>query len=112
MIDDRDRQLLTFLRDNAGRPFSISLLCRKFGYGATGSGSQLRKKLDELLIAGFPVRRITSGKQSGAMYCLEPNQLTHYASCLEQRAQAIQKKASICRRAAEALKIKTELVRI
>lgn len=112
MIDDRDLQLVGFLRDNAGRPYSIKLLCGKFGYSTTGSGSVLRKKLDELLIAGYPVRRTVAGRCSGALYCLEPNQLTHYASKLEERATAIMKKADICRRVSLSMKKTEHMVKI
>lgn len=100
-VDDRDRALLSFLQDNAGRPFTIKALSEKFGYQTTGSGSQLRKKLNGFLRSGYPVRRVTAGRNSGAMWCIQSGQLAHYAAKLEERAAAIMSLASAARTASK-----------
>lgn len=111
MIDDRDKQLLQFLKDNAGRPYTVKLLCAKFGYKSNGSGVSLRKKLNYFVGEGYPVRRITAGKLSGAMWCIESNQMFHYASKLEERAKAILVFASQCRTAAQKIQ-KKEMIEV
>lgn len=97
VFDDRDLLLLDFLRSNAGRAYTVRFLCGKFGYSGGGSGSQLRKKLNAFLGAGYPVRRL----DKGVMWCLQGRQLQHYATTLRQRARSIDALADMAERAGQ-----------
>jgi hypothetical protein len=80
VLDDRDRQLLSFLREHAGRKFPLKFLMGKFGYQGTGSTALIRHKLDVFLALGYPVRRIVRGSDSGALWCVMSSQLGHAAA--------------------------------